>query len=35
VISEEANMQNRFGILVNDPDTIKELEDVEVPKKSC
>lgn len=28
-------MQNKFGFLVNDPDTIKNLESVEVPKKSC
>lgn len=35
VIAEEANMQNNFGILINDPDTISALEKVEVPKKSC
>jgi len=35
VIAEEENMQNKFGLLINDPDTIKELEEVEVPKKSC
>lgn len=34
VIAEEANMQNKFGFLVNDPDTIHELEQVEPPKKS-
>lgn len=28
-------MQNKFGFLVNDPDTITNLEQVEVPKKSC
>jgi hypothetical protein len=35
VIAEEENMQNNFGFLINDPDTIAALEDVEVPKKAC
>ena len=28
-------MQNNFGFLINDPDTIDQLENVDVPKKSC
>lgn len=35
IIAEEENMQNNFGFLINDPDTIEELERVDVPKKSC
>jgi hypothetical protein len=35
IIAEEENMQNNFGFLLTDPDTIEELEKVLYPKQSC
>ena len=32
IIAEEENMQNNFGFLLTDPDTIDELEKVLYPK---
>lgn len=32
IIAEEENMQNNFGFLLTDPDTIGELEKVLYPK---
>jgi len=32
IIAEEENMQNNFGFLLTDPDTIVELEKVLYPK---
>ena len=34
VIAEEENMQNNYGFLIQDPDTIEELEKVTYPKQS-
>jgi len=35
VLAEEVNMQNNFGILINDPDTITSLKEIIMPKKAC
>ena len=35
IISEEENLQNTFGFIITDPDTITELESINVPKKAC
>jgi len=34
VIAEEENMQNNYGFLIQDPDTIEELEKVVYPIQS-
>jgi len=34
LVKENENMQNNFGFMLNDPDTIKKLDDTKVPKKS-
>lgn len=35
VLMEEKNVQKNFGFLINDPDTIKSLENIKMPKKAC
>jgi len=35
VVIEEQNMKKNFGIQVNDPDTIRLLDDTKQPKKAC
>ena len=35
VLFEEVNIQENFGLLINDPDTIKSLKNIIMPKKAC
>jgi len=34
IVNEEAHIKDNFGVLVNDPDTVKTLDNTEVPKKA-
>lgn len=35
VLAEESNCKENFGLLINDPDTIKSLKGILMPKKAC
>lgn len=34
VVAEEKHCQNQFGVLVNDPDTVKILDEISFPEKA-
>jgi len=34
IVKEEEHCQQQFGVLINDPDTVRTLDDTEVPKKA-
>ena len=34
IVNEEKHCQKQFGVLVNDPDTVKLLDEVEFPIKA-
>jgi len=34
IVKEEEHCQENFGVLINDPDTVKKLDEIEVPEKA-